>query len=175
MARAEDEARRRGSSAEARRRALTLERACVFAAVWLVLTAADPSALPWGAGAIAAATWLSLRLRPDRAPRLRLLRAARRVPSFLGRSFLAGVDVARRAFDPRLPLAPGWFEVPTTLPEGSPRVLLGGEFSLVPGTLVAGTRGGRFLVHVLDRTRDPFPAFAAGEAALRPAVEEVEA
>lgn len=149
-------------------------RACLFAVVWLVLTAAEPGALPLGAGAVAAATWLSLWLRPDGAPSIRTLRAAGLVPGFLWRSFLAGADVARRAFDPRLPLAPGWFTIPTDMPEGGPRVLLGGEFSLMPGMLVAGTRGDVFLVHVLDRHTDLVKEFAAGEAALSKVLKEAE-
>ena len=58
------------------------------------------------------------------------------------------------------------------MPEGSPRVVLGGEMSLLPGTLVAGTRDGRFLVHVLDRTRPVPREVAAAEAALGKALGE---
>jgi multicomponent Na+:H+ antiporter subunit E len=140
-----------------------VKRATALALVWLALTGADPGALALGAIAVAAATWLSLRLRPAGAPPLRPLRAAALVPGFVWRSFLAGLDVARRAFDPRLPLAPGWFVVPARLPDGSPRVIMGGEFSLLPGTLVAGTRNDRFLVHVLDRNSDVAQSFADGE------------
>ncbi|WP_306119268.1 MULTISPECIES: Na+/H+ antiporter subunit E [unclassified Roseitalea] len=148
------------------------KRAILLFTVWLVLTAADPDALPLGLIAVAAATWLSHALRPDGATPVRPLRAFALVPGFLWQSFLGGLDVARRAFDPAMPLAPGWFVIPARLPEGGPRVMLGGEFSLLPGTLVAGTRGDSFLVHVLDRNRDVVQDFEAGEAALRRAIDE---
>ncbi|MFP4239998.1 MAG: Na+/H+ antiporter subunit E, partial [Rhodosalinus sp.] len=68
---------------------------------------------------------------------------------FLGASLLGGLDVARRALSPRMPLAPGWVEVPVRLPDGG-RVALGAELSLMPGTLAAGTQGDRLLIHLLD-------------------------
>ncbi len=48
-----------------------------------------------------------------------------------------------------MPLSPGWVEVPAQLPDGG-RVAMGAELSLMPGTLVAGVRGERLLVHLLD-------------------------
>ena len=64
-------------------------------------------------------------------------------------NILGGLDVARRAVSPRMRLAPGWIEVPVHLSDGG-RVALGGELSLMPGTLAAGARRGRLLVHLLD-------------------------
>jgi len=148
-------------------------RAVLLAAVWLILTAADPGGIAVGLVAVTAATWLSARLRPPHAPPLRPLRALILLPRFLWRSFLGGVDVARRAFDPRMPLAPGWFVVPARIPEGGPRVILGGEFSLLPCTLVAGTRGESYLVHVLDRNGDIAGQFAQGEDELVTVLGEV--
>ena len=60
-----------------------------------------------------------------------------------------GIDVAKRAFSPRLPLNPGWVEIPSDLPDGA-RVALGAELSLMPGTLSAGSAEGKLLVHLLD-------------------------
>ncbi|SFP39860.1 Na+/H+ antiporter subunit E [Tranquillimonas alkanivorans] len=148
-------------------------RGLVLSGVWLILTSADPGAYAVGAVTVAAATWLSFRLRSPRASPVNLLRAASLLPGFLWQSLLGGVDVARRALDPRLPLAPGWFVLPARLREGSPRVVLGGEFSLLPGTLVAGTRKDRFLVHVLDRTRPVEREFEAGQEEMREVFREV--
>lgn len=141
-------------------------RAIFLATLWITMSAADPDGYAVGALATIAAAWLSLRLRPEPAHPVHVLRAARLIPGFLWQSFLGGLDVARRALDPRLPLDPGWFVLPAKVPLGAPRVVVGGEFSLLPGTLVAGTRDGSFLVHVLDRSRPVERDLAAGETAL---------
>ena len=125
-------------------------RLALFAALWFVL--ADGEGLVLGAVVVPAASWLSLRLLPATHP-LRMLALLAIVPGFVWRSLLGGLDVARRAFDPRLPLDPGWIEVPVDLPDGG-KVALGAELSLMPGTLVAGSANGRLLVHVLDRQQD---------------------
>jgi multicomponent Na+:H+ antiporter subunit E len=125
-------------------------RAAILALIWLALTRGEATLL--GAAALPAACWLSLRLLPPHRP-LRLLPLVATAPAFVWRSLLGGIDVARRALDPRLPLNPGWIEVAVDLPDGG-RVALGGQLSLMPGTLAAGSEGGRLLVHVLDRDQD---------------------
>jgi multicomponent Na+:H+ antiporter subunit E len=125
-----------------------LVRAALLLALWLVLTGPDPGGLVFGLFAVTGATALSLRLlapAPGRAP----WRALPMLPGFVWRSLLGGLDVARRAVDPRMPLAPGWTSVPCRLSPGG-RFLIGAEFSLMPGTLIAGCRGGEYLVHLLD-------------------------
>lgn len=137
-------------------------RLVLLAAVWTILTGGEALAL--GIPAVAAACWLSLRLLPAERP-LRLTALARMAPGFAWRSLVGGLDVARRALDPRMPLDPGWIEVPVDLPGGG-RVALGGELSLMPGTLAAGSEGGRLLVHMLDRTQDIEPTLRTEEARL---------
>ena len=92
--------------------------------------------------------WLSLRLLPAKHP-LALWRLAQHLPRFLAGSVSGGVDVARRAFSSDMRLNPGWLEISSDLPDGA-RVALGGELSLMPGTLSAGSEDGKLLVHVLD-------------------------
>ncbi len=128
------------------------KRTAFLASVWLVLTGADPGGIAIGIVAVAAATGLSLALMPPRAG-VALWPLAIMIPGFLWRSLLGGFDVARRVFDPRLPLRPGWKIMRTRLPDGG-KVALGGEFSLMPGTLVAGSKGDRLLIHVLDSGQD---------------------
>lgn len=125
------------------------KRTTLFAAIWIALTGAAIDALAFGLPTVAAAVWLSLRLLPP-VGTLRLLRALAIVPGFLAGSLSGGIDVARRAFSLRLALRPGWVAYPTGLAGGG-RVALGGELSLMPGTLAAGCSEGRLLVHVLDR------------------------
>ncbi len=153
--------------------AIAVKRLVLLGLVWLALTGGHPEALVLGLAAVPAAAALSLRLLPPGARRVSLAVLARLAPGFLARSVLGGVDVARRALDPRMPLAPGWVVVPSRLPAGPARVVVGGEFSLLPGTLVAGSRGGDLLVHALDTRQDVAGEIARAEtellAALPPA------
>jgi multicomponent Na+:H+ antiporter subunit E len=128
---------------------IVLKRFLALALAWLALTGADSGAWLVGMLAAAASTGLSLHLLPPRQG-LRLWAVCRMAPGFLWRSVLGGTDVAWRALHPRLPLRPGWRLLHTALPAGGQRVTLGGEISLLPGTLVAGTRGDDLLVHCLD-------------------------
>jgi multicomponent Na+:H+ antiporter subunit E len=69
---------------------------------------------------------------------------------FAAQSLRGGLDVARRALSPRLPLDAGLVELRTTLPEGAPRVVLADAVSLLPGTATVDLTGDRILVHGLD-------------------------
>jgi len=147
-----------------------LVRAGLFLVLWLVLTGADPAGLVFGAVAVTGATWLSLRLLPPgrgRAP----WRALPMLPEFLWRSLLGGIDVARRALDPRMPLAPAWTRVPCRLPAGG-RFIIGAEFSLMPGTLIAGCTQGCYLVHLLDARQPVLEAIGREEHRLGRALAE---
>lgn len=125
-----------------------LHRTAVLGGIWLVLSGAAVDAAPLGVVTVGASVWLSLRLLPATHP-LVVWRLARHVPRFIAGSVVGGLDVARRAFSPQMPLNPGWLEVQSDLPDGA-RVALGGELSLMPGTLSAGTSDGKLLIHVLD-------------------------
>lgn len=125
-----------------------VKRMVLFSAVWLALTGAALDALAFGVPAVAASVWLSLRLLPP-VGALRLWRLALLLPGFLAGSLVGGLDVARRALRPRLNIRPGWVLHPSRLASGG-RVALGGELSLMPGTLSAGCQDGHLLVHVLD-------------------------
>ena len=143
---------------------LTMVRLVLLSSIWLVLNGMDTKGLAVGAVAVPAATWLSLRLMPARRP-IRVWRLVLHLPSFLAGSVLGGLDVARRALAPHMPLKPGWVEVPARLPDGG-RVLLGAELSLMPGTLAAGMRGDRLLVHLLDTDAGFERAIPREEAAI---------
>lgn len=127
-----------------------LFRGTAFALVWWVLAEGRPDS--WGVGAVSAAAALAASL--DLAPPL----AARVSPTgllgfagfFLTQSVKGGVQVAVRAFRPRMDLAPALVDVPVTLPEGLPRVLLVNTLNLLPGTVCVRLEGDRLRLHVLD-------------------------
>lgn len=116
--------------------------------------------------AAAAATWVSLRLLPPAPGRLSFGALARFALHFVWQSVAAGIDVARRAFDPRLPLKPGYLAYPVRLPPGSRRCVFGAVTSLMPGTLMVGTDADDALVyHCLD-TDQPVAANLARDEVL---------
>jgi multicomponent Na+:H+ antiporter subunit E len=91
-------------------------------------------------------------------------------PRFLWQSLVAGVDVARRAFDPRLPLNPGLVVYRPQLPPGSARSLFTAYTSLLPGTVPCGDGDGGVVYHCLDISQPIVEQLAAEEARLSRAI-----
>lgn len=128
-----------------------LPRATGFLALWLVLTQGNPADIPAGMVTAAAATWTSLRLLPPSATSLSLLALAKFTLRFFRQSIVAGVDVAGRALDPKLPLRTGFVVYPSTLAAGPARSTFCTVASLLPGTLPAETSAnGDLIIHCLD-------------------------
>ncbi len=128
-------------------------RILLFAGLWLVLTEADPGAMPVGALAALAAAWTSKHLLPPQPGRLRLMALLRFTWHFLKLSVYSGIDVAYRALHPRLPLDPALVGVRVTLPPGMARTTLASELSLLPGTLAVSQDGDEVVLHCLDQTQ----------------------
>jgi multicomponent Na+:H+ antiporter subunit E len=82
---------------------------------------------------------------------------------FLGKCFVAGIDVAMRAFGPRGAICPGFVEHRFTISEGAPRTLLTNVVSLLPGTMSAAVDGDVLRLHVLDTRLDVARDLAALE------------
>src|SRR5262245_9492256 len=149
-------------------------RAAWFLGLWLVLAGADPADLPAAALAGVAGPSAGVRRLPA-GGRARAARGvARRAPfpvarlavRFLYQSVVAGLDVARRALDPRLPLRPGFVTYPTGFAPGAARNVFTTLTSLLPGTVPAGDEGGNLLYHCLDIDQPVVSQLAAEEAAL---------
>jgi multicomponent Na+:H+ antiporter subunit E len=148
-----------------------LARSLGLFALWLVLIrSAQPADLLVGALTVAVATWLSLRLLPPEAGRVRLKALAGRLPRFLWQSVRAGIDVARRAFAPRPPLAPGFATHPTGLPRGVARNTFATITSLVPGTVPVHDDADGILYHCLDTRQPVLQDLAAEERVYAPAL-----
>lgn len=149
-------------------------RAAGFFALWVVLTGGYPSDLLTGVVAALAATWASLRLLPPSTSRARPVAVARLGLRFLRQSVVAGIDVARRAFDPRLPLRTGFVIYPVGLPPGPARHAFTTLMSLLPGTVPAGLHSsGALLIHCLDVEQPVTAQLAAEEALLSQLIEGV--
>jgi multicomponent Na+:H+ antiporter subunit E len=142
-----------------------IKRGLGYFALWLILTGGDPADFVAGVVAACAATWTSLRLLPPVTSSVRLPAVGWLALRFLHQSLIAGVDVARRALDPRLPLHPGFITYPVGIEPGPERHMFTTLMSLLPGTVPTGTATtGGLLVHCLD-VEQPVAAQLAEEEA----------
>jgi multicomponent Na+:H+ antiporter subunit E len=129
-----------------------------FLGLWLAIAGMGAGDLPAGLATAAAATWVSLRLLPPAAHWPDPHAIVRLLLRLLTQGVLAGIDVAGRAFDPRLPLRPGFVLFPACLAPGLSRSAFCALESLLPGTLPVGSHeSGAILVHCLD-TEQPVQA-----------------
>ncbi|MFO1146806.1 MAG: Na+/H+ antiporter subunit E [Alsobacter sp.] len=144
-------------------------RFAMFLAAWLVLTGWSWADAAAGLAAAACATAVSLRVAPGRA-RLSPLGLLAFAGRFLAQSLSAGLDVARRAFAPDVPLRTGFVEHRTSVPPGAAREALAAVMSLQPGTLPVRKAGDVMTIHCLDTSRPVAEQLAADEASFRGAV-----
>jgi len=146
-------------------------RALLFFALWLVIDqSAKPSNLIFGILATAGATSASLWLLPPATGRVRIGVLLRLLPRFLWHSLVAGVDVARRAFSPSLPLKPGFVDYPVGLPRGSARNAFELISSLLPGSVPTDETEAAIEYHCLDVGQPVVEQLAVEERAHAPAL-----
>jgi multicomponent Na+:H+ antiporter subunit E len=147
-------------------------RAALLFGVWVVIDqSAKPGNLVVGALATIAATWLSLKLLPPARGRVRLGRLLALLPRFLWQSLVAGFDVARRAFAPRLDLQPGFVDYRTQLSRGTSRSAFELIASLMPGSVPSDDGPGHIEFHCLDTRQQVAEQLAAEERAYAPALQ----
>jgi len=125
-------------------------RAVLFALIWWALSGGVLNSWLIGMPVVMLATWVSVVLQPSYT--WSLIGFVRFIPFFLWHSLHGGVDVARRALHPRLPISPEIYEHLWQLPPGLPRVFMANTVSLLPGTLSAELGEERLCVHILDKT-----------------------
>lgn len=147
-------------------------RALLYLGVWIVIDqSASPANLAVGVVASLAAAGASLVLLPPARGRVRLGLLVALLPRFLWQSLVAGLDVARRAFAPRLDLQPGFVDYRTQLPPGSARSAFELIASLMPGSVPSDEGPRHIEFHCLD-TRQPVAAqLAAEERVYAPALQ----
>jgi len=148
-------------------------RAAGLLAFWLLLIGAAPGDLAAGVPTAAAAAWASVRLLPTGARRARFGALAAIALRLAGQALVAGLDVARRALSPRMPLRPGFVSHPLRLAPGPARDAFCALTSLLPGTVPSGTdERGALLVHCLDLDQPVAAQLAADEARFARALGE---
>jgi len=143
------------------RGASLLSRGLLFSLIWWILT--DGAVVSWviGVPAVLLAVAASVALvSPMPVVWSEILRF---VPFFLWHSLLGGMDVARRAFQPAMPIDPDLVAYPLRLPPGLSQVFMANTVSLLPGTLSAELEQNVLKVHVLDRRKDFLAEFNAVE------------
>ncbi|MDZ7784359.1 MAG: Na+/H+ antiporter subunit E [Halioglobus sp.] len=128
-----------------RARPVSLQLVVLLAALWLALTGG--AGVLFGTVAVALAALASTWLAPMQFTRFSLPGLARFTVYFLGRSVAGGVDVARRALAPGLPLHIIDTSYAISLPPGQARTVFTAVVSLLPGTLARDLIGDTLWVH----------------------------
>jgi len=131
--------------------------ALTAAALWWTL--AGDAGWAFGGAAVVAATLASAALRRPGRGGVDPLALAPFAAWFLRESIRGGIDVARRALHPALPLAPAWHDHRCAL-DGAALATFLVCTNLMPGTLAVRRVPGGIRVHALD------PRLLAGLAAL---------
>jgi multicomponent Na+:H+ antiporter subunit E len=142
-------------------------RVLAFLGLWLAISGVSSSDFAIGLAVAIFAAWVSVRLLPCADIRFNLracVEMALRLPFQVA---VAGIDIARRAFHPDLPLRPGFVAYTSHLPDGVSRNIFTVLVSLQPGTVpIAADRNGDFRIHCLDDTLPVAAALEADEAQL---------
>ena len=150
-----------------------IARGLGYLALWVVLIGIDPLDLAVGLVAAALATWASLRLLRPGVPGLRPMAALLLLPRFVWMSVVAGLDVARRALSPSMPLQPGFITDPVELPRGPLRTWFASITSLMPGTVPVADERDALVYHCLDVSQPVVEQLKAEEAAWAMAMDSV--
>lgn len=122
--------------------------------LWAVLTDFRVDALVFGVPAAVAGASLVLLIPYSPGWRMSPRGAAVFMVWFAVQSVRGAIDVAARAFSPRMPLRPGFRTYAVSLPKGAPRILFLNTITLLPGTLSAEVTGDDVIVHMLDTRAD---------------------
>jgi multicomponent Na+:H+ antiporter subunit E len=120
---------------------------------WLILSGHfTPLLLTLGALSAMLSTWLLWRMdKVDKTPVCLLPSLALLSYGFwlLWELVKANINVARRIWDPALPVEPGWTRLPVNVSSPMQKALYANSITLTPGTLTADVFEDHFLVHHL--------------------------
>jgi len=122
-----------------------------LAGAWWMLTAPEGGGRMAGVVAVLLGVLLHAALGGSRGVRMRLAGLLSFLPFFVDQSVRGGVDVARRAMAPGLPVSPGFIDYRVGLPEGPSMAFFVNCISLLPGTFSAQLEGRVIRIHLLAR------------------------
>lgn len=122
----------------------------LFYGLWLLLCQFRADFLLPGIAAAALAATSSRLIWRKGGRRLSLFGLPGYLLHFLWRSLVGGVDVAARAFHPRLPLSLGFLRYCFRSADGTEQVAFSDAVTLMPGTLVVRLDQKEALFHVLS-------------------------
>jgi multicomponent Na+:H+ antiporter subunit E len=121
--------------------------------LWLVVTGGDADSLVVGIPTVLfAALTMSWLERPE-STRWKFAQIIPFALFFLRSSLMGGIDVARRALLPALPIDPGFVQFAMRIEPCPAQVFFINAVSLLPGTLSAGLQGNQLCVHVIDKSQ----------------------
>lgn len=132
--------------------------------LWWALTEGDLSGWRLALVVVLVATSLSLVQLPPPRQRMRWPAAPGFLAFFLREMLLGGIDVARRALAPRLPISPGLISYDLSLRRQGARLFMTWTASLLPGTVSVELRPQELTLHVLDVRMLPRKTLARLEA-----------
>lgn len=122
--------------------------------LWLLLSGYYTGLLlSLGALSVLTVTWFVRRMdRVDgAAPSLRLGPRLLNYLAWLSWQVVrANIDVARRIWDPALPIRPTWQRLDTAVATPLEKTLYANSITLTPGTLTTDVKGDHFMVHSLS-------------------------
>ena len=127
-----------------------IARIIIYTGTWWVLTKGAADSWPVGIPAVLAAIYIDFKLFRPENTRWSVVGLIAFVLFFLKYSIYSGMDVVRRAYDPRLPLDPAMVEYPLRLTSSAARNLFICTVSLLPGTLSTAIEGHKLVIHALD-------------------------
>ncbi len=126
-------------------------RVIAFLALWLVVSGFSIPNLTVGTVVAIGTTWASLAILPCAEGSHSFSTWITLVLRMPFQALVAGVDVARRALDPALPLRPGFVAYSTNLPKGTAQDAFAALAALQPGSVpIRSDAQGTFDVHCLD-------------------------
>lgn len=127
----------------------------VLAVFWLLLSGHyTPLLLGLGVASVLLVVWFQRRMdRIDREPiGLRLGVGLLLYLGWLLWSVIkANIDLARRIWDPKLPVEPRWARLDTQVTTPLEKTLYANSITLTPGTLTTDVRDDHFMIHALSQ------------------------